>query len=231
MRRSALIVALGVTDRFGDAVGNPVPAYNPAAWWKKNTGITTTLGKVSQWTDQSGNGRHLLQAVALNQPTRAADGAVLCDGITQFMRVASFGLAQAVTLYIRGQQIAWASGKYVTDGTTLNTMIVQQTNGGASPQLRLFAGGATPSNSDLAVGVYGTIEAVFNGVSSSILINNGTPVTGNAGTASPGGITLAADGDPVPGNHCNFQYKEVIAFAGTLTAAQRSAVRAYLATV
>jgi len=37
-------------------------------WLRSDKGITQTAGKVSQWNDQSGNGFHLTQTVANNQP-------------------------------------------------------------------------------------------------------------------------------------------------------------------
>jgi hypothetical protein len=43
-------------------------SFTPAAWFRGDLGITLTSGKVSQWSDQSGNNRHLVQATAANQP-------------------------------------------------------------------------------------------------------------------------------------------------------------------
>ena len=39
-----------------------------SGWWKQGTGITSSSERVSQWDDQSGNARHLLQATGANQP-------------------------------------------------------------------------------------------------------------------------------------------------------------------
>ncbi len=41
---------------------------NLAGWWRADLGITIGTG-VSAWADQSGNGRHLVQATGTDQPT------------------------------------------------------------------------------------------------------------------------------------------------------------------
>jgi len=39
-----------------------------SGWWRQGIGITAASERVSQWNDQSGNARHLLQATGANQP-------------------------------------------------------------------------------------------------------------------------------------------------------------------
>lgn len=46
---------------------NPIPALQPAAWYRPGYGVTGTL-TASNWADQSGNGRDLAQGTAGNQP-------------------------------------------------------------------------------------------------------------------------------------------------------------------
>ncbi len=54
---------------FEDTVGaGIVSSLGPAAWFRANTGITVTGLGVSQWDDQSGNARHLLQGTDANRP-------------------------------------------------------------------------------------------------------------------------------------------------------------------
>jgi hypothetical protein len=130
-------------------------------------------------------------------------------------------------VYLRLNEVTWVAGRDITDGGSNNSMLVQQTSAGASPQLRLFAGtGGFPNNTDLAVGSYGTITAIFNGASSSLQINSGTAVTGNPGATNPGGLTLgAAFGTTVPSN---VQVKEMIVYSTSQSAAQQALIIAYL---
>ena len=46
---------------------NPM-VLSPDAWFRGDLGIVLSSGKVSQWTDQSGYNRHLVQATTANQP-------------------------------------------------------------------------------------------------------------------------------------------------------------------
>ena len=53
---------------------NPQQIANITAWWDASDASTITLNAttVSEWRDKTGNGRHLMQGTALNQPTYAA---------------------------------------------------------------------------------------------------------------------------------------------------------------
>ena len=65
-------VGLGLTQPRGRAAGfSPVDLPNLVGWWdgSDTSTITESGGAVSQVDDKSGNGLHLLQAVAADQPT------------------------------------------------------------------------------------------------------------------------------------------------------------------
>jgi hypothetical protein len=47
----------------------PTKLSGLAAWYRSDLGITLNGGAVAAWGDQSGNGRHLSQGTAANQPT------------------------------------------------------------------------------------------------------------------------------------------------------------------
>ena len=226
-----------------DAIGNDVARLNgvavdssgriyttlldPVAWFRFNSGITGAT-TVSQWDDVTGNANHLKQATETNQPALQADGSILFDGIDNYLRCDPFTLNQPITVYILGKQITWSSGDDICDGNVGDTLLIQQTNAGASPQLRLYAGAATGSNTDLGLDTYGVISAVFNGASSVLQINDETPITGDVGASNAGGFTLGARGTIVSA-YSNIQVKEVILFAAAHAANTRLHVARYLA--
>lgn len=166
-------------------------AQSPALLVYPGVGIIGS--PVSQWTDQSGNARHLLQATGANQPS--TDGTTITtDAIAQFIK-STFTLNQPCTLYIRMKQVTWGSGRQLVDGGTgTQTGMIDQNS--ATPQLRAFAGGGI-LNTDLAVGVFGTVAIVFNGASASFRVNNNAAVTGNIGASNPGGLTLGSRADGI----------------------------------
>jgi len=197
------------------------------AWYKSDVGITIATG-VSQWDDQSGNGNHLVQAATVSQPVVTAAAinglpAITFDGANSFMQIA-FTLPQPVTLFMLLRAVTWSINDNFCDGAAISdTMLIQQVT--ASPQIRMFGGASLGNNSDLAVNTFGLITAIFNGVSSELQINNNTALSGDAGTASPAGLTLGSRRTGTLAS--NIGVAEVIVINAVATAAERAKVRAY----
>ncbi len=72
----------------------PTDESSLLAWYKFNTGITDNKPGVSQWSDSSGNGHHMLQATAGNQPT-VSNGIITFDGNDDFLALASGDITMA----------------------------------------------------------------------------------------------------------------------------------------
>lgn len=204
------------------ALASFVRGLGPAAWFRFNTGITVTGAGVSQWDDQSGNARHLLQATDTNRPALEADGSITFDGADNYLKCDAFTLDQPETRYLLFKQVSWTDTDVVCAGNGTTNTILQAS---ASPQVRLVNVG----NVSLTLDTYGVIAAVLNSTSSLIQLNNGTPVTGNVGANNSGGFTLGANGTPAV--FANIQVKEVILYAAAHDAATRARVIRYLAQV
>lgn len=202
----------------------PVTA-NLAAHFKFNTGIALNGSNVSQWDDASGNGRHLKQATATNQPAKQADGSILFDGVDNFLKCDAFTLNQPETVYVLFKQVTWSNQESVFDGNAINTgRCLQNTT---TPQIALYAGsGPVASNVELAVDTYGALAAVFNGASSVLQINSTSSAAGNAGAGNMGGFTLGANGNNA--TPCHIQVKEVAIYSVAHDEATRAQVIAYL---
>jgi len=67
------------------------PTNGLAVWFRADAGITQASGRVSRWEDQSGSGRHAVQATSASQPLWVADAVpggkpvVRFDGVNDFM--------------------------------------------------------------------------------------------------------------------------------------------------
>lgn len=204
----------------------PSDLPNLAAWFALGRSITSSGGLVSQWDDQSGLGRHLKQPTGTNQPALQGDGSILFDAVDNFLMCDAFTLNQPCTVYALLRQITWGSALRIFDGNAGNTGALIQSTGGASPQLRIFAGSNLGENSNLATGAYGVVAAVFNGASSVLQINNTAPLTGDSGASNMGGFTLGAGGALT--GFSNIQAKEVIIYASAHDTNQRQTVINYL---
>lgn len=218
------------TARLAGLVGADfLPSQLPdlAAWFRFGRGITSSGGAVSQWNDDSGNARHLLQATGANQPTLQSDGSILFDGSNDYLKCVAFTLAQPATVYWLGKQVTWTVSAALFGGDTANTLDV--TNTGSSPNVLMNAGSSAATNTNLALDVYAALAAVYNGASSLLQVNNTTATTGNAASAAAGGFTLGAKGNLA--NFSNIQVKEVLIFSAAHDAETRARVMAYLARV
>lgn len=208
---------------------NPKSIENLAGWWDFNDTSTVTVQTgISAVTDKSGNGRTLLQTTTNNQPAWTASVingkyAAVFDGVNDTLS-ASFTLAQPITVFCVGRWINSTNTNQLFDGKSAgNTMRFFILN---SPQCALYAG-AQLSSVNTTLNSHAVWETVFNGTSSSIVRNGTSIASGNAGTASPGGITLSMFGNG-SSNPTASEIAAVLIYSATLTASQASAVRSWL---
>lgn len=206
-----------------------IRALSPVAWYRLGVGITIATG-VSQWDDQSGNGRHLVQATGTKQPALQADGSILFDGAADFLKTSAFTLNQPNTVYVLGRQVTWALNDFIFAGNSVAAADARIFQSAVTPAINGTAGLAMTANSDLAVNTYGVLAVSFNGASSLIQVNNNAAVTSNAGTNPLAGFTLGSNADGTAG-WGNIQVKEVILFPAAHDAATRARVIGYLAAV
>ena len=201
-----------------------VNSLNPVAWFRQGQGITITGSGVSSWADATGLGHHLLQGTDAARPALQADGSILFNGTSHFLKCSAFTLNQPETVFILFKSVSWTNQDHIYDGNTLNNVLLYQN--GSTPQLNIYAGSPTGSVTSLAVGAYGVTAAVINGASSSLQHNLNTPATGNAGAGNRSGFTLGAAGDgSLP---ANIQVLEVIIFPTAHDATTRARVANYL---
>lgn len=204
-------------------------ALQPAAWFRYGRGITVTGLGVSQWDDQSGNGRHLLQATDANRPPLQTDGTILFDGGTDFLKCNAFTLNQPTTIYGLLKQVTWTLSDIIWSGNAAGTAENQLGQRVASPQVAIFAGTTVANNSNLAVDTYRPVVAVYNGADSLLQIGRTAPIVANAGTQNAGGFTLGAN--PSGAGSANVQVLEIIVFPSAHDSALRAKIIDYLASV
>lgn len=203
----------------------PITALSPVAWYRYGIGITSAGGLVSAWADQSGNGNDLVQATGTNQPALQADNSILFDGVDNQME-ATFTLNQPCTFYLLLKQVTWALSDVIFDGSAAQTQLTQTAT---TPGLKLVPGASFPQNNSLTLDAYGVVTAIFNGASSLLQINNGSPSTENTTANNPGGFSIGANRTMAAAS--NIQVKEIILFPVAHDAATRTTVITYLATV
>lgn len=165
------------------AAASGPPTTNLWAYYEADAGITQILNRVSQWNDLSGNGRHLVQAVALRQPLWNGSNAITFTNSSNEYLTTSGTLTQQFEIYIvASSSNAGASGYFFTDNTPGSGYMIAV----ASGTLYLSTDGTAhfASTTFSSSNTYALFTGVFNSGSSSIQVNNVAAGTGNAGTAS-----------------------------------------------
>jgi len=173
-------------------VGSPVAVWDCGT----QTRVTISTG-VSQITDASGAGHHLLQATSANQPAFINDGGMSyfsTDGVIgvngDYLQ-ALWTLPQPATYVIVLRQ-HWLAGQSILGGSVVNTRQVFMT--GLIPNICLVAAVALAPNSIYLIdNSWKVLTITWNGVSSTISVNDLNTVTGNPGSASSGGVTIGRD--------------------------------------
>lgn len=184
---------------------------NTVAWYLASDLATITKDGsnfVSRWNDKLASGRDLIQATGTNQPLWNAIG-ITFDGIDNLMKSAPFVWEQPVIIYAVINQVTWSYVDRIWTGDVIsNTNAFYANTQFNVPNKMNFYSGASILTSGLTENTWGIIRVLYNGASSKVIINNGTPTTGNIGASNGNGFTLAAQGGG--GAPANIIVKEII---------------------
>lgn len=136
--------------------------------------------------------RDRVQLTVAKQPAFSTSNGIniaTYDGSNDYTKSAPFPLSQPTSVYLTGSQVSWTGDDRLLDGnSSTERLIISQAAAGASPQLQITNNVCT--NGGLAVGSLGVICAVYNGSASSLGINKGASVTGDALTSNANGVTV-----------------------------------------
>lgn len=178
------------------------------------------------WVDRALIPINLSQGTAGFRPTLSAVLAelngkysVIGDGSDDYIFTTAFGLVQPHTNIAVLRTPTWAASDRIWDGTTTNQGILYQFN--AAPQFDMHSGANVIVNVAGATGKlplnrFGVVTASYNGAASIGRIDGAQGGAGNAGTGSPGGITLMASGGG--GSSANVEFSEFLLYRGVVGA-------------
>ncbi len=184
---------------------------NTVGWYISDaTGTTvvlTTGNTVSIWRDMLGSGHDLIQATPASQPLWNANG-ITFDGTNDFMKTVAFTYNQPEMIYLIAKQVTWTYQDTFFDGNTANLGKLAQYN--PAPTVYSYANQGTVkiTDSDWSLDTFAIIRILFNGVTSSLQVNNGIKYINDAGAANMGGFTLGANGSNTGWG--NMQVKEIV---------------------
>lgn len=197
-------------------------------WYDFTQGVTKDNGTpdlVSQWNDLSGNARHMTQATAGNQPKYSATDGIILEDASDYMRSpaeATPYLEQPFFLYIVFQHnTGWVDEAYLFSLEDGGAYIKQD---GTNPEIRVYAGATGLSRVSVSLNTWHIARVLLNGENSKLIIDNGTPVTGNSGTQN---FIRAYLGDD-DGLSAISKYKEIIGRSTDGSGGEEAAIYDYL---
>lgn len=213
---------------------NPATVANLAAWFKADSGTSTTTDGVaiSQWNDSSVNVRHATQATGSLQPLYKAaiqNGlpVVRFDGVDDQLKTGVFVLNQPATFFVVGayRGVFNAAKNILTDG--LSAAFANVISRDSATLVGCFAG-TTAQDVTTTPQSFHVYSVIFNGASSEIRADGGTATVGNAGVNTAGGVSLGASA--TGGNTGDVDLGEVLAYAAAVSTTDRQAIEGYLKT-
>jgi hypothetical protein len=200
-------------------------------WVRADLGITMDgSNNVSNWADQSGNGRDLTAATTARPlfVTNLINGmpAVRFNGTANVMKTGSFTTAQPLTFFIVLKNVAWTDGKRVLSSDTgaNDPQILQRgTGSGFTLQSNLSDG---PQVTGAGTTNYHYLKAIFNGTSSKLSIDGGSDATSGNNLANS--MTFVWLGSDNSGDFSNVEIAEAFLYNSAITGANLTNVNSYL---
>ncbi len=205
-------------------------------WVEADLGITLNAGNVSDWADQSTNGRHLTQGTAANQPLYVASGGLNNEPYVDFDNANDFlehifaisgpSAADPTTILALVRCPTWTSNDDIISGTGGAANLVVR-NLTTTPNLGQANSTAVNANNGLTLNTWGIVTAQYtNTVADFVKIGSGgSPVTGaNAGSQASPGQRVGANRS---GTAANVEVHAVMWVRGIITGAEFTDLYAY----
>ena len=241
LKKVGLFDKIGLFDKVGLFKGAglfnslPFPSIlkdgNTVKWFDYLENVTKDVSDLTSiWDNKTGIPGiipgALLQAVEADQPLWTPEG-ILFDGIDNIMKTSAFTFVQPEQIYIVLKQVTYTQNDRFFDGNVASSGYVYQSTN--TPELRMAAGIASGTNTNLILNTFSIMRALFNGANSSLIINETLPLEGDFGALNMGAFTLGGRGDENPVQNSNIQVKEIILRKIADTAQGKQDIYDYLA--
>lgn len=212
-----------------------VPASDLVAWFRSDSEVTESGGRVSAWGDKTANGNDLAQATAGNQPLLVADGGFMA-GTIPFIRLVGSRNDYMAQTGAGNDGSPWTYAA-VCRKTELGTF---EWVWGANESYRcigihstnkpvLFAGNVVGHTNYTVPGTWGLLVGVFNGASSQVYWNDVASGTVDMGSGVTSGEGLMLGSDPGSGGSgCDYDVAELFRWDRALGSAELAALTDYI---
>jgi hypothetical protein len=227
----------------GDPVGFSPFDLAPVAWFDATQGVQETDGRVSQWTDLSGNGNHVTQATPGDRPVKTLlnglDAILFDDEAEEWLDNTSWTAvtaapAEVIVVIQMDEDTPTSEFVQMTDASTsVQFMALFRTP--ANPRWQVTDGGtsALPTGPALDPGTTHLVGGRSVSDSSHFVRMDGSDAAEDTTTVAPPGIdklSIGRAGDASPGDYMSGYIMEVLIFNKILTYQERIDLENHLAT-
>lgn len=198
-------------------------------FWFRSDLLVTGSSPVTAWGDLSTQGRNLAEAT--NGPSvqsAVLDGrdALRFDGSNDMLNCGSVVIAQPMHLFLVGKSITFTTAdRFYQMGASSATTpgLLQRT----SPNVVLQSNGLDGASVNADTTAYHLFSALFNGVNSTLRLDNGVPAT--SGSNLTGATTDIRLANLNSSNYGNVDILEFFGYSGEKTGADLTAIENYIA--
>jgi hypothetical protein len=198
------------------------------------TPVTTDGQIVQKMADKSGNNNHLLQSTSGREPLYKVNiqngkAIIRCDGVDDYLQSLAYALTAPVWIVMVCNQQLWTINRNIISdgpGGATSMQLYRQT---ATPRITMYGSADGPTTTEMTVGAFHSVEMLFHGAGSYIKIDNNADITGNPGTHTMSGLTLAAS--KAGASRSQIDFGEIFVFSNlSPSAGQRAAMQSYINT-
>jgi len=182
----------------------------------------TGSGFVTQWYDQSGNGRHATQTATGSQPLIVSSGSLITENGKPAVRFIGTNLTRLDSTTGWDYTTTFTTTRFYTQpgfayiyNSGVNKLLSDVNGSG----YRIFAGGTTlSSNTNPSLTNQDSIYTLFSGSSSQIQIDNNTLITGSIGVVTANGVTIGIASNNVPDSAFDGTMQELLFYSNDQSA-------------
>ncbi|MCE5289814.1 MAG: hypothetical protein LLG14_11300, partial [Nocardiaceae bacterium] len=198
--------------------------------------VTCDPQHVTQWSDISGYGRHLVQATAAAQPVYSATAGqggrpgFTFNGSSHYLKATAFTWNQSALILFTAKAITASGGsRAMIDGNaTGSAQIITDTVTGSNNRIYAGTNLAMAAPNVPSFDTWYAWEALFSGNNSGFALNGQARTTGAAGSGNPGGLTVGRAGGGGVAFAAECIYELICANADFTDAGERASAVSYL---
>lgn len=224
---------------------SPIPRQNLALWLRADRGIvldTTSTPTVSQWLDQSGNGRHAAQETKASQPTlisNSTNGKPAVRFVTGFLTCPLVNISDRLEVFVVFKRIGSSTGNNpgllsfgdpgIADYVSSSYVVVFYESGNSI--FTGYRGGNLAGTDSYLTGVGVLTHSAFDGTQNTLTYNSTVyPSVSTSGNFNYSVATIGSRLEPGVFNVYNGDMCELLVYHKTLTVNDRGRINKYLKT-